>query len=138
MPAQERPATIDTLRMPKQKVDELLKKAEDAAKTAEPPAPEAGTPKRLLGARGVVSIAQMGSEATYAVPMREISDKGMAFLHRSMLHPNTPCTLHLSLSDGERIDVAGKVAGVRHVEGMIHDIRVAFDRPIDLSGLRAA
>lgn len=123
---------IDGLRLPKPKMEALLKKAEEEA------GPPAHPARKLQGARAVVGIAQMGSEAAYSVPMREISDAGMAFLHRSMLHPKTPCTLHLVLPDGERIDVVGKVVSVRHIEGMIHDISVVFDTPLDLASIRAA
>lgn len=134
MAIQDAAKTIDSLRLPKPKMDALLKRADDEAVGAGEGS--SASRRRLHGARAVVSIAQMGVEATYNVPMREISDDGMAFLHRAMVHPKTPCTLHLALKDGEKIDVAGKVSGVRHIEGMIHDVRVAFDSPIDLAGLR--
>jgi hypothetical protein len=90
-------------------------------------------PHRVEGA--VVTIDQARHKQTFVVPIRNVSKGGLAFLHRNMLHVGTPCTLQLACGEKDWITIEGEVAQCRHIEGMLHEIGVAFKSEIDLDRL---
>lgn len=83
----------------------------------------------------LVTIDQPGQRVAFSVPLRNISDGGAAFLHRSMLHNGTPCTFAVLLVGGGRMKVPAKVVRCRHIRGMIYEIGLKFDRAVDLRQL---
>ncbi len=80
----------------------------------------------------VVHINQSGSVVAFLVPSRNISRRGIAFLHRQMLHVDTPCRVAVVLPEGEWLSVSARVVRCQHVEGMLHEIGLQFDKPIQL------
>ncbi len=74
-----------------------------------------------------------GSVASCRVRPRSISATGIAFLHTSFIHADTPCTIHLRLVDGEQVAVSGRVVRCRCVRGTMHDVGMRFDRPIPVA-----
>jgi len=72
----------------------------------------------------------------FAVPTRNISRGGLAFLHSQMMRPGQRCGVLLP-TIGERPQaVKGTVVHCRYVRAMVHEIGVQFDEPINLDDLR--
>jgi len=74
----------------------------------------------------------------YAVYLRNVCDEGAAFLHGGMIHRGTPCTLLVLQRDGKLLKAPGSVARCRHVSGMVYEVGLRFDRPIDPARLAVA
>lgn len=70
-----------------------------------------------------------------AVPVRNISRTGIGFLDGKYVYPETECIVHLVSDMNYADDVPGKVARCRYLPGSqnLHEVGVAFDRPIELS-----
>lgn len=80
-------------------------------------------------------LVGMPETMAFAAPVRNISCGGLCFLHRSMLHVDTPLRMCLLLDNGASFRTAGTVVRARHVMGLIHEVGVKFNKPIDLSQL---
>ena len=66
-----------------------------------------------------------------AVP-RNLSTHGMSLIHGQFIHPGSQCRAKLPTLTGEE-EVLGKVLSCRVVAGVIHEVCIVFDDPIDLS-----
>lgn len=67
---------------------------------------------------------------------RNVSNGGVAVLHSAFMYPGSKCTVALPSRTGsehEPIVMTGKIARCIHREGMIHEIGIMFDEPIDAS-----
>ena len=67
---------------------------------------------------------------------RNVSNGGIAVLHSSYMYPGSKCTVALpsrNAQDKEPIVMTGKIVRCAHREGMIHEIGIQFDEPIDAS-----
>ncbi|MGQ9650355.1 MAG: PilZ domain-containing protein [Phycisphaerae bacterium] len=73
---------------------------------------------------------------TCRVRPRNLSQGGIAFLHEAYLYPETRCTVVLISATDQPIEVSGRVVGCRHICGKLHEIAMAFDRPIDAEDFR--
>jgi len=73
------------------------------------------------------------SYVRYVVMPRNLSTRGFAFVHGRFIYGESPCEVLLPMLDGSRCRLLGKVLNCRHVSGMIHEVSVLFDDPIDLS-----
>ena len=82
-----------------------------------------------------VTVRQNDREQTFIVPVRNISEGGLAFLHRSMLYGGTKCTVELECGPGDSIKVGAEVANCRRVTGLVHEIGLKFDSAIQLDWL---
>ncbi len=112
-----------------QRILDQLDLVEEEGEKAE----QRGAPRRLYRVRGVVvHVNQSGMEVSFLVPVRNISKTGLAFLHRQMLHVNTPCRVEMVLPDGASTNVRAQVAHCRHVQGVVHEIGLQFDRSLQL------
>lgn len=80
----------------------------------------------------LVSLEGNGSHVRFSVVPRNISRGGMAFVHGRFVYPNTPCHAALPRTDGKPHQVEGKVVHCRHVAGIVHEVSVRFDAPINL------
>lgn len=71
--------------------------------------------------------------ASYVVPTRNIGREGISFLIGNMLHTDCACQLHLITIRNNWQTVTGRVVGCRYIQGSacVHEVDVAFDRPID-------
>lgn len=84
--------------------------------------------------RIMVRVEQAGSSArTHAVASRNISSKGLSFLHGGFLHIGTCCTVSLLTLDKQSVQATGRVSRCRCVVGRIHEFGLKFDVPIELS-----
>jgi len=80
-----------------------------------------------------MQVRKPGDQAvTFPVACRNISCTGISVLHSAFIHPGTPCTLVLPSACGDPVTVTGTVVRCQHLRGMVHEVGVAFDNPIDL------
>lgn len=121
---------IDSVGWAKPKLDGLVRRLDDEARLR-----LTGDARRMHGARGLLTVAQPGVKTTYLTPVTQIGSARMTFLLKAMLHPGTLCILHLRMPDGERFDISGKTSQCRHVDGLVHEVELVFDSPIDLEAL---
>lgn len=124
---------IDAVGWAKPKLDELVRRMDEETRLR-----VTGDARRMRGARGLLTVAQPGAETTYLTPVTQIGSARMMFLLKAMLHPGTLCVLHLRMPDGERFDISGKSSKCRHVEGLVHEVELVFDCPLDLDALAGA
>jgi CheY-like chemotaxis protein len=82
----------------------------------------------------VVSITHPNRQNTaYSVAPRNLSRRGIAFIHGQFIYVNSPCMVMMPMLDGRWANIAGKVVGCRHLSGLLHEISVAFKQDIELS-----
>ena len=74
-----------------------------------------------------------GSMVSYRVMPRDLSELGLGFLHGNFLYPGSSCRLDLRGKDGTTQPICAKVVRCDHITGRIHDVGIAFDKPIDVS-----
>lgn len=74
-----------------------------------------------------------GGSSQLLVSGRNLSSGGIGFLHGAYLHPGSTCQLELVTTRGQLEHVSGKVVSCRHVEGIVHEVGVQFDRRIEPS-----
>ena len=72
-----------------------------------------------------------GSRVSVKVACRNLSRGGMSILHNSYWHSGTRCTVLLPHNSGRKVPVVGFVTRCRHVRGMIHEVGIRFEEPID-------
>ncbi|MCB9845838.1 MAG: response regulator [Phycisphaeraceae bacterium] len=73
-----------------------------------------------------------GAEMVVRVACRNISKGGMAVLHSAYLHPGSACAVVLPhLIDGPTV-VSGVVVRCQHRRGVVHEIGIKFNRPIEV------
>ncbi len=85
---------------------------------------------------GSISIAveQPGGVTTcLSVSPRNISAGGVAFLHGGFLYTGSQCMLRLRPELEETMETGGEIVNCRHIQGLLHEVSVKFDRPIDPS-----
>ena len=63
---------------------------------------------------------------------RNLSTHGMSLVHGQFIHPGRMCRVKLPTLTGEE-EVVGKVLICRLIAGMVHEVSILFDTPIDLS-----
>lgn len=73
-----------------------------------------------------------GTNSNFLVQPRNLSSRGIGFLHGSFLHNGTECNVWLRAQDGKLISVLGAVARCQWICGRVHEIGVSFDAPIVL------
>jgi CheY-like chemotaxis protein len=66
---------------------------------------------------------------------RNLSNSGISVLHSSFFYPNTRCKITLPRKDapGQTSVIEGCIMWCTHVEGLVHEIGIKFDAPIDSS-----
>lgn len=74
-----------------------------------------------------------GSRTSYLAPTRNLSARGMAFLHGMFVHDGTKCTIQLISQYGSWSEITGTVIGCRYVESGVHEVCVNFDDKIEPS-----
>jgi hypothetical protein len=81
----------------------------------------------------IVVVNQRGYESTFIIPVRDLSSGGIAFLHRSMLHKGTQCTIRLRTPDLHWLQVRGRVVRSRYIRDMIYEVGLKFSESVDLA-----
>lgn len=73
-----------------------------------------------------------GGQSPFIVAGRNLTQRGLAFLHGNYLHTGTPGRVELPQTIGGTASIRCTVIWCRHVRNHIHECAVRFDRPIDL------
>lgn len=78
-------------------------------------------------------IGEGGSKTRFAVLVRDLSRWGAAVLHGRYTYPESRCELEIKSLDNAWQTRVGEIRHIRHVQGMIHNLGIRFDKPIDLT-----
>ena len=73
----------------------------------------------------------VSSSATVRVACRNISRGGISLLHGSFIHVGSAVTVFLRNREQSTVPIAGSVVRCRHVRGMVHELGIRFNLPID-------
>jgi CheY-like chemotaxis protein len=73
-----------------------------------------------------------GSQVDVQMACRNLSQTGASLLHAAFVHTDTPCVCSLPHPERGRVQVEGRVVRCQHRGGVIHELGVQFDKPIDL------
>ncbi len=73
-----------------------------------------------------------GTATTFRVACRNISCSGIGLLHRSFVHPGTRAHIRLPHQRKGFIDVPAIIVRCLHRAGVVHEIGMIFDKPIDM------
>jgi len=71
------------------------------------------------------------SEATMNVACHNLSAGGLGVLHSAYVYPGTKCVVRLPNVDGRTVDVPGVVVRCQHARGVVHDVGIRFNTPIE-------
>jgi len=74
-----------------------------------------------------------GSGGQFRVKARNISARGLAFLHGAFVHTGTECEITLYTVDNEPILLPSRIVRCRHIEGHVHEVAAEFSQLIDLA-----
>ncbi len=84
-----------------------------------------------------VSVQEHGTfKRCLIMATRNVSNGGVAVLHSAFMYPGSKCTVALPTRTGgesEPIVMTGRIVRCTHREGMVHEIGIMFDEPIDAS-----
>jgi hypothetical protein len=83
----------------------------------------------------LVTIDQNGFQSTFMIAVRDISEGGVAFLHRSMLHQGTRCTIRVRTPDQKWLVLGGSVVRSRYIRDMVYEVGLQLDATIDVGQL---
>lgn len=72
-----------------------------------------------------------GAITRLSVSPRNLSAGGIAFLHGGFLYVGSKCSLQLSALSADTMVVSGEIVNCRHVDGILHEVSVKFNMPID-------
>lgn len=76
---------------------------------------------------------ESGGSTRLAVVPRNLSRRGLAFVHGRYIYVDTRCEVMLKTLGGEWKALNGVIRNCRHVSGIVHEVAVVFDEAIDLS-----
>ncbi len=70
----------------------------------------------------------------FDVVARNLSNRGFAFIHGQFVHIDVRCRLYLPQINDDRVYcIEGYITRSRHIKGLIHEVVMIFDHPIDLT-----
>lgn len=79
-------------------------------------------------------IPEDGEAVRFDIVARNLSNRGFAFIHGQFVHIDVRCRLFLPQLNDDRIYcVEGFITRSRHIKGLIHEVVMIFDHPIDLT-----
>ncbi len=125
------PLPIDTLRLGGQELEKLIEQLErDSA--ADGSFKRTSRRWRAQAQRVIVTLAeQNGPERMFIMAPRNISSGGIGLLHGVYVRPGTTCRVALRRVHGNAVQLAGKVVRCEHVRGVIHQLGIRWDQPIN-------
>lgn len=80
----------------------------------------------------LVLIGENNERTMLSVLTRDLSRWGASVLHGRYVYPGTLCELQIKKLDDTWHTRKGEVRHIRHVQGMIHNLGIQFEEPIDL------
>jgi|GEM_PF-344502 len=88
---------------------------------------------RFLNEAITLELAQpAGGSLRMIVACRDLSAGGINLLHRAYVHTNTACTVRLPHPTDGTIEAHGTIVRCQHIAGMVHELGVKFDTPIEI------
>jgi CheY-like chemotaxis protein len=79
-------------------------------------------------------LPEEGQSVRFDVVSRNLSNRGFAFIHGQFVHIDVRCRLYLPQINDDRIYcVEGNITRSRHIKGLLHEVVMIFDHPIDLT-----
>lgn len=82
----------------------------------------------------VVTVVHPNRHASaYSVVPRNLSRRGLAVVHGQYVYVGSPCQIMMPRRDGRWVNLEGKVVACRHLGGLMHEVSMAFAKPIDLA-----
>jgi len=85
------------------------------------------------GVNVVVKLIQQTGEIRHVVVPRNLSRGGLAFIHGRFVYPDTEIVVSLPSHNRDWVDIPGKIVRCRHVKGIVHEVSVTFDQPINVA-----
>lgn len=73
-----------------------------------------------------------GSRTEVPVACRNLSRGGVGVLHNAFVHTGTRCSVSLPQPDGVRKSTRGQVVRCSHLHGLVHELGIRFENPINL------
>ena len=124
---------IQTVRLSDRAKQKLIERIEKQAATTPPPSERRNIRAQYQNPNLRVIITQpSGQTIKHVVVARNLSRWGMAFIHGRFVYQDSRCIAILPSLDGKERQVEGKVIRCRHVGGIMHEVSVLFEQPIDL------
>jgi hypothetical protein len=118
--------------------DDYVRKLLDRMDAEEQAVPHDGRKNKRSKCRiGRVVVCVQGPGAVSSVPYlvhtRNISRRGLSFLHGGFLHIGTRCRLRLLTIHGSWRELEATVVRCRYLEKNLHEVGVRFALPVDPS-----
>jgi CheY-like chemotaxis protein/HPt (histidine-containing phosphotransfer) domain-containing protein len=73
-----------------------------------------------------------GASTSLNYACRNLSGTGIGLVHSAYVHVGTRCTVHLPTLAGPVAPIPAKVVRCRHVKGLVHEVGIQFDQPINV------
>jgi CheY-like chemotaxis protein len=128
------PKPIETIKLSERDKSRLLRAVE--AQSAQQGSGGHGERRHLRvayhGRSVLITMNPMGANVRYSVVPRNLSRGGLAFIHGRFIYPQTACTVSLGANDGQVLSVEARVLRCRHIGGIMHEVSLQFEEPIDL------
>ena len=74
-----------------------------------------------------------GQKVRHSVLPRNLSRRGLAFVHGRFVYPDSRCQVTLPMQNGKWTVVEGVIRNCRHISGIIHEISIVFDEALNLN-----
>ncbi len=123
---------IDAMRMRPRQRAELILQLDSHSGKVEPEAERRTTRHTHHGPAVATVDHPSGAAARFIVHPRNLSAKGMAFVHGGFLYPGSRCLILMNTLSGKGRQMPGRLRACRHLTGLAHEISVIFDDAIDL------
>ena len=79
-------------------------------------------------------IEGFGSRREFKVAARNLSNSGLSLIHNAYVHPATECEVIMPVSNGDANEtqtIKGVIRRCTHLHGVVHEIGVEFNEPVD-------
>lgn len=126
-------APIETIRLSPRDKQKLVEYIEQSAKKT------VQSDRRNLrvdfqGRKTLVTITNShGQRVSHSVLPRNLSRRGLAFVHGRFVYPDSRCQCTLPMANGKWTVIEGFVRNCRHIQGIIHEIAIVFDEALNLN-----
>ncbi len=74
-----------------------------------------------------------GQKVRHSVLPRNLSRRGLAFVHGRFVYPDSLCQVTLPMQNGKWTVVDGVIRNCRHIQGIIHEISIVFVEALNLN-----
>ena len=120
-----------SIRLAEDEISALLDRMDRADREAQPKPRPPRYSYRIMALQ--LDVWQIGNSTfvPYSVPTRWLSSNGLSCLFGCFVHPGTACRAKLVTLYGTWLEAEGVVRRCRHVDGNVHDMEMAFVRPVD-------